>query len=232
MDEIERLKKDYEEICADYLKKDFWSPFKPEMLYIYQERDFALVNLLKKHSINSLKNKKLLDIGCGGGYGIRRLLSLDASPELIYGIDILEDRIKEARRINPNVNYLVGNAEKLPFENEKFDLIIQYMAFSSVSEDQVKRNMALEMVRVLRDDGLIVWYDLKFDLFKKSKVAREIKKEEIIKLFPNCSFDFNVVILHIAILKRLIKFSRSLCLLLSHFPFLCSHYLASIKKCA
>lgn len=69
----------------------------------------------------------MLDIGCGGGATLQRLLkrSLDAK---VYGIDISEESVAKAKKVNADVLdkqvfVTLGSAEKLPYENEKYDLV-------------------------------------------------------------------------------------------------------------
>ena len=50
------------------------------------------------------------------------------------------------------------------------------------------------MLRVLKKEGIILWYDFSYDNPKNPDV-KGIKKEEIINLFPNCKFTFNKVTL-------------------------------------
>ena len=69
----------------------------------------------------------MLDIGCGGGATLKRLLkrSKDA---LVYGIDISEESVAKAKKVNAKVLdkqvfVTQGSAEKLPYEDSKFDLV-------------------------------------------------------------------------------------------------------------
>ncbi len=69
----------------------------------------------------------MLDIGCGGGATLQRLLkrSKDA---LVYGIDISEESVAKACEVNADVLdeqvfIKQGSAAKLPYENGKFDLV-------------------------------------------------------------------------------------------------------------
>ena len=69
----------------------------------------------------------MLDIGCGGGATLQRLLKRSQDAK-VYGIDISEESVAKARQINANVldkQVFVqqGSAEKLPYEDEKFDLV-------------------------------------------------------------------------------------------------------------
>ena len=69
----------------------------------------------------------MLDVGCGGGFTIRRLLNKSKDAQ-VYGIDISEESVAKARKVNAEVlekQVFVsqGSAEKLPYEDEIFDLV-------------------------------------------------------------------------------------------------------------
>ena len=69
----------------------------------------------------------MLDIGCGGGATLRRLLKRSDGSR-VYGIDISEESVTKAKKVNEKVldkQVFVqqGSAESLPYEDEKFDLV-------------------------------------------------------------------------------------------------------------
>ena len=69
----------------------------------------------------------MLDVGCGGGFTIRRLLKRSQDAQ-VYGIDISEESVAKARKVNAKVldkQVFVrqGSAEMLPYEDGKFDLV-------------------------------------------------------------------------------------------------------------
>ncbi len=69
----------------------------------------------------------MLDIGCGGGATIKRLLKRSKDAQ-VYGIDISEESVAKARKLNADlldkqVFVCQGSAEKLPYEDGKFDLV-------------------------------------------------------------------------------------------------------------
>ena len=69
----------------------------------------------------------MLDIGCGGGATLKRLLK--RSPEgMVYGIDITEESVVKAKNVNKqllNKQVFVrqGSADSLPWEDQKFDVV-------------------------------------------------------------------------------------------------------------
>jgi len=69
----------------------------------------------------------MLDIGCGGGATLQRLLKRSQGAK-VYGIDISDESVAKARQINADVldkQVFVqqGSAEKLPYEDGMFDLV-------------------------------------------------------------------------------------------------------------
>lgn len=69
----------------------------------------------------------ILDVGCGGGFTIRRLLKRSKGAQ-VYGIDISEESVAKAKQVNATVLdkqvfVCQGSAEKLPYEDGKFDLV-------------------------------------------------------------------------------------------------------------
>ena len=69
----------------------------------------------------------MLDVGCGGGFTIRRLLKRSKDAQ-VYGIDISEESVTKARQVNAEVldkqvYVMQGSAEQLPYNDKMFDLV-------------------------------------------------------------------------------------------------------------
>ena len=77
--------------------------------------------------VNFSDGMVMLDIGCGGGATLKRLLK--RSPEgMVYGIDISEESVVKAKNVNKqllNKQVFVqqGSANRLPWEDQKFDVV-------------------------------------------------------------------------------------------------------------
>jgi ubiquinone/menaquinone biosynthesis C-methylase UbiE len=83
-----------------------------------------------------------------------------ALPTNLVGVDLLPERVAEARALCPSgVRIEVGSAAKLDFPDGSFDLVLQSTVCTSVVDTQLKRQVAAEMQRVVKDDGLVLWYD-------------------------------------------------------------------------
>jgi SAM-dependent methyltransferase len=95
---------------------------------------------------------EVLDLGCGAGYGSSHLAHV---ARRVVGGDISEDAIAYARAnySAPNVDFVVLDATKLPFEDASFDVVCSFETIEHLPE----RNAYLSGVaRVLRDDGVFI----------------------------------------------------------------------------
>jgi len=154
-----RLRSVYER-RDDEIPKGRYSYFNPANLLSIQERERRVLPLLARHTNISLDEMKILEIGCGTGFWLREFIKWGAQPENIVGLDLLPDRIEECRRLCPaEVTVQCGSASSIDSTNESFDLVLQSTVFSSVLDRATKQQIAREMVRVLRADGIILWYD-------------------------------------------------------------------------
>lgn len=96
----------------------------------------------------------MLDVGCGGGFTIRRLLKRSTDAK-VYGIDISEESVLKARKVNAEVldrQVFVcrGSAENLPYEDEMFNLVT---AVETVYFWPNLPNCLQEVYRVLKSGG-------------------------------------------------------------------------------
>jgi len=103
--------------------------------------------------------KKMLEVGSGRGGGasyIARYLD----PAAITGMDIADSAVAFANKRHPapNLNYVTGNAERIPFDDESFDTVVNVEsshAYGSVA------NFFAEVKRVLRPGGYFVITDMR-----------------------------------------------------------------------
>jgi len=228
MDEIERIKKAYE-ARERAGKEKLYSWFDKGALFISQGREAKILDVLTRFDMTGLERKKILDLGCGSGAILRDFLKYGASPENCFGIDLLPGAIEKAKKLSPNISFHCENAEKLPFENNFFDLVLAFTVFSSILDANMKENIAAEMVRVLKDNGMILWFDYHIDNPWNHDV-KGIKKGEIRHLFSGCSIYLYRIILAPPISRRIAPYSWLLCYFLESLRIFNTHYLGVILK--
>jgi ubiquinone/menaquinone biosynthesis C-methylase UbiE len=106
-----------------------------------------------------IKDMHLLEVGSGRGGGssaIKKYLS----PSSITGLDIASNAVKFANTNlrSEGLSYIQGNAENLPFDNDKFDVVINVEschAYGSVPK------FLQEVKRVLKPGGYFLCTDIR-----------------------------------------------------------------------
>src|SRR5262249_42660722 len=157
----------------------------------------------------------------GSGYWLREFIKWGARPENVIGIDLLPDRVVEARKLCPGaVRIQCGNASELALPNGAFDLVFQSTVLTSVLDPGMKGQMVSEMRRVVKGDGLILWYDFHVNNPWNSDV-RGVKRREIHKLFPDCRIELQRITLAPPLASFLAPYSWLACSLLAKVPWLC-----------
>jgi ubiquinone/menaquinone biosynthesis C-methylase UbiE len=207
-----------------------YSRFNPAYLFEMQQREQRILALLARYGYVSLSTQRILEIGCGHGEMLRDFIKWGARPENLFGIELLRERKAEAVKLCPKeVNIYEGSAAGLQFDEESFDIVVQSTVFTSVLDSGMKTALASEMCRVLKSDGLILWYDYHMDNPRNVDV-KGVKKREIHSLFPNCQVTLERITLAPPLARRIAPLSWLLCYALSKFPPFCSHYLGAIRK--
>ena len=140
----------YDTICKSYSK-----------LYHLEQ-----INKIKQiQSFLEVKNKKILDLGCGDGV----LNKFIEKTNKIYSADNSKNMLK----LNKNKNkFLVDlNSQKLPFENNFFDMIICLSVFQDLENFKILK----EIQRVIKENSIIIISHIKISK-KKKVIENEIKK--------------------------------------------------------
>ncbi|MBI4234136.1 MAG: class I SAM-dependent methyltransferase [Chloroflexi bacterium] len=228
MAEVERIRQAYARREQEG-KRARYSYFHPWDLLASQQRERVLLRALRRAGLESLGDKRILEVGCGRGGVLRRFLEFGALPENLYGVDLLPDRIEEARRLQPNAHFSCGNAEQLPYEDGFFHIVLQFTAFTSILDPDMKRNVAREMLRVLQPQGIILWYDYSVDNPRNPDV-RGVGRKEISRLFPGCQVSLTRLTLAPPLSRFISGPLPTLAYVLQSVPLLCTHYLGVIRR--
>jgi hypothetical protein len=93
----------------------------------------------------------------------------------------------------------------------------------------MKKNIAGEVLRVLRPEGIIVWYDYQFNNPRNPDV-KGVKASEINELFPECIIDLKRSTLAPPLTRAIAPYSFLICYLLEKIKIFNTHYLGAIRK--
>jgi len=228
MDEIERIKEAYAK--RDNLKySNIYSYHNPSALFIYQEREKAILKALSENGLDNLSDKRVLDIGCGYGGMLRDFIKYGVDPDNCFGIDLLPERIEQASKLSPGMELRCENAVNISFDNDSFDIVLCFTVFSSIIDIEMKQLIAREIIRVRSPEGLILWYDYHINNPKNPDV-KGVTKKEIHELFPDCEIKLRRIIPAPPLLRLIAPYSLFLCYLLQKTTILNTHYIGTIRK--
>lgn len=220
-------------IQAAYAKRQgsiFYSWLNPSYVFLMQEQERRMLVALKQYGFVQLDAMKILEIGCGTGFWLREFIKWGARPQNITGVDLLSDRVSIAKRLCPErVRIECGSATKLGFPDGCFDLVLQSTVFSSVLDPSTRQQIASEMLRVVKADGAILWYDFHMDNPKNHDV-QGIKKREIVQIFQGCRIELRRITLAPPLARVLAPHSLMTCSLLERFKVFNTHYFGVIRK--
>ena len=104
-----------------------------------------------------LSGKRVLEVSCGRGGGASYLMRTQ-HPAFYTGLDLNPNGIAFCQKTHklPGLNFLEGNAEELPFDDQSFDAVLNVEASHLYSD--VPRFLA-EVARVLRPGGHFLYTD-------------------------------------------------------------------------
>jgi ubiquinone/menaquinone biosynthesis C-methylase UbiE len=100
------------------------------------------------------KTWDILDVGCGAGFSMLRLLSYGLEPERLHGIDIAQDRIARGRRRQPALNFTLGDATAMEYPSNRFDLAMESTMFVQITDEHMANGPRGETRRLHHAHGL------------------------------------------------------------------------------
>jgi SAM-dependent methyltransferase len=234
-------------ILAEYARRrrdlpwDYYSPFRPGVLFAIQQRVRAVLDLLRREGMADLRERSVLEIGCGRGDWLADLEAWGARRERLAAIEIdpatgLQAqarfagwRAEDGTLIARGADIRVGDATRLPWPDGSFDVVLQSTALSSVLRADIRSAIAAEMARVLRPDGAILWYDLCVDNPRNAAV-RGLRAPEIRALFPGYRVRLRRITLAPPLARRIAPVSWLAAQALERLALLNTHYLGALRR--
>jgi SAM-dependent methyltransferase len=127
----------------------------------FRAQQFLAFGELVGSVAQTLYGWRILDVGSGDGRWPRCFLEYDARPEDVVGVDVSDVRFALGAAKNPLVHLVKTDGITLPFDNQQFDLVTQFVCFSNIPTFDLRKHIASEMERVLKKGGYIFWWDLR-----------------------------------------------------------------------
>jgi arsenite methyltransferase len=149
------------------------------------------------------RGARVLDAGCGSGATVAHLTDLHGLKSV--GIDASPAQIARARAARPDLDFVPGRAEDLPFAAGAFDAVLAECVLSTLRD----AGPALrEMARVLSGGGCVILTDL-YDRGSEDVRARPTlpslgRREAVEELLAGAGFEAETWEDHTGVLARLL----------------------------
>lgn len=113
--------------------------------WLYRPAQDEVIALLRAEGCQNIA-----DVGCGTGILADRI-DRELHPDAVYGVDMSQGMLAQARARSTQVTWLIGPAEKLPFDDGALDAIVTTTAFHFFDQPVALR----EFQRVLAPGGVV-----------------------------------------------------------------------------
>ena len=139
---IQSIRESYDRIADEYALRIF-----NELQHKPLDQD-----LLNRFAAEISERGQVCDMGCGPGHVARYLH--DAGT-IVFGLDLSEKMLEQARRLNPDISFRQGNMMALDLEDRTLAGIAAFYAIVNISNEFLPL-VFREMNRVLRPGGLLL----------------------------------------------------------------------------
>lgn len=125
---------------------------------------------------------RVLDVGCGTGSSLLQFIKLGFLPQNLTGVDSSAERIAQAQARFPNVAFHCESAQGMSFPDSTFDVTFESTLFMMLTDEDVARRIAGEMLRVTRSGGYVMMADWRY-AEPRSRDHRAMTPKRIASLF-------------------------------------------------
>jgi SAM-dependent methyltransferase len=202
----------------------------PAALLAAQERERTIARLFLARGWRDLRERRLLEVGCGRGDNLLEMLRLGFAPGHLAGIELLDERHAAARSRLPGALTLIhGDALQVDIAEQSQDVVLQSTVFSSLLDEAYRQRLAGRMWNWLRPGGAVLWYDFTVDNPRNADV-RGVPASRVRELFPHGRITTHRVTLAPPLARVAVRLHPALYTALNMLPPLRTHLLAWIER--
>lgn len=136
--------------------EDFWE--SPEAVAFYSAEPFLFRGERLAFAScfpDGFVGRRVLDLGCGAGRTTHFLHEMGAD---VVGVDISRNLIRSARQRAPHIDFRIGDAESLDFDDASFDAVLfSFNGLDCLYPKDRRLKSIREVWRVLRPDGRFIF---------------------------------------------------------------------------
>jgi SAM-dependent methyltransferase len=226
--ERERIQLEYHRRARE-INPDLDAAWQPASRFMLESRNRAGAAMLHAANVFPQAGDQCLEIGFGNIGWLTEMIGWGVSESDLHGIELNATRAGKAQQILPVADLRIGDAVELPWEDRTFQLAVASTLFTSVLDNDVRRLIADEIVRVLRPGGALLWYDFAYNNPRNPNV-RGIGRAEIKKLFPALRGKIRTVTLAPPLTRLIAPRWWALATFLESIPPLRTHLIAVLIK--
>ena len=209
---------------------DRYSFLQPDVWQSVQERQRAMLMLFRRLGWHRLDDKRVFEVGCGAGGNLLELLRLGFAPGHLGGIELLPERLAQARRVlPPAVSLQAGDACALALPPASQDIVLQSTVFSSLLDDAFQQRLADAMWHWVAPGGGVLWYDFTVDNPRNPDV-RGVPLGRVRAMFPRARMLSRRVTLAPPLARALCRLHPALYSVANALPWLRTHRLLWLGK--
>lgn len=136
--------------------KTYWSSIAKNYDAVVKESgdqsQQLIINPVVQELLGDLKDKGVLDAGCGNGYWTRRMAE---TAQRVVGVDFTEELIERARSrgVPKNAEFIIGNLERLLLAKDTFDVVLMSMVLLDLEDLSTPIS---EIARVTKQGGKVI----------------------------------------------------------------------------
>jgi SAM-dependent methyltransferase len=138
--------------------KAIWSKNKERLMFDSEgltQKSLEYKEHISRYTFASrfVKNKIILDVACGTGYGSSYLEHYE--PKIVVGVDISKEAIAKGKALFQKelLELLIGDATNMALKNGSFDVVV---SFETIEHLQAFERFLAEVKRILKNDGIFV----------------------------------------------------------------------------
>jgi SAM-dependent methyltransferase len=203
--------------------------FRPEIVSRQAARSRVLAGLLARTVGRDLSAVRVLDVGCGSGGFLRQLIDWGATPSHLAGTELQQDRLEHARlHTAPGVRWHLGRLDAFP--DNGVDLVSAHAVFSSLPDEDTRRELAAEMWRVLKPGGWTMIFDVRYS-HPRNTAVRKVSEVELLRFWPTEQRHYRTLVLAPPLGRAMARLPWLLPELLGALvPLLRSHFIYMARK--
>ena len=231
-DEAQAVRERYARRSAAAAGLDRYAYLQPDVWQSVQERQRAMLRLFTRLGWTDLTQKQVLEVGCGAGGNLLELLRLGFAPERLTGIELLPERLAQARHVLPAALSLHGGdalamPDLVPAASQH--IVLQSTVFSSLLADAYQQRLAKALWRWVAPGGGVLWYDFTVNNPRNADV-RGMPLHRVRALFPEARVHAQRVTLAPPLARAVCRLHPRLYPVFNATPWLRTHLLAWLEK--